>query len=806
MFQNYIKSAIRSLTKNKMYTIINVLGLTVGMTCFILIALYVQYELSYDQQHEKADQVYRIAQQQKGNDFRGTDEYAVTPLPLTSALMEEFPEVIAATSLQLGIDLLSKEDKVFFESGLFADEFAFDVFTIPVLEGEGKTALKDPNSIILTKSLAEKYFNDASPIGETILFRNERPLTVKGVIEDVPKNQHFTYDYIVALQNSGDYSNDVKNVEGGWISNNYRGYVRLAEGSDYKELEKNIYSAFNDKIEAAFNYIKITYNATFYFNARYFLQPIQDIHLHSDINFELGRNSDMRYVYLFTSIAFLILLLAAINYMNLATARSARRSKEIGMRKVLGAKKGQLINQLLGESFFLTLISFLLSIGLTSLLLPAFNQLVDLEIPFSIVGNQWIFIGMLVTALAIGGLSGLYPAVVLSSINPVKAFKGNFLKNYKEGLSLRNMLVVGQFVAAIVLGTGGMIIYGQLQYIQSKKLGYNRDQIAYIFYAQPEVNEKAATIRSEFLRHPSIEEVAFTRTLPLNTNNQGVVDTWEGNAKERTMHTYRFYVDHNFIDLFEIELVEGRNFSPEIPTDSSATYILNESAVKAIGWESAVGKQFRDGKVIGVVKDFHFQPFDLAIEPLFMTFISDSNRSRFGNIAMKIRMDDLDNTVAHIQNTMKTLIPQFPFEVQFMDEAYNDIYQAEQRFGKAFNIFTLLALFIACMGLFGLISHQVLQRTKEIGIRKVLGASVSNIVTLLSKDFLKLIIIAFVIAIPISYYFMQQWLEDFAYRIEISWWIFVLTGATAIGIALLTVSFQSVKAAIANPIESLRNE
>lgn len=798
MFQNYLKSAFRNLTKNKLYTLINILGLTVGMTCFTLIVFYVQYELSYDQQDEKADQIYRIAQQQKGNTFRGSDRYAVTPIILTSSLMEDFPEVEAATSLQLGANLLSKDDKIFFERGLFADEFVFDVFTIPVLEGEGKTAIKDPNSILLTKTLAEKYFGNVSPVGKTILFRNERLLNVKGVIEDVSKNQHFTYDYIVSLQNSQDYARDIEGGEYEWISNNYRSYMRLAEGADYKALEEKMYSAYNDNVLAAFSKAELA------FEHKYFLQPLQDIHLHSNINFEISRNNDIRYVYLFASIALIILLLAAINYMNLATARSAHRSKEVGMRKVLGAKRGQLIKQLLGESFFLTLISFFLAIGLSSYLLPAFSQLVGLEIPFSIVGNQWIFTGMLIVALAIGGLSGLYPAVVFSALNPVNAFKGDRLKSYKEGLSLRNVLVVGQFVAAIVLGTGGMIIYGQLNYIQDKKLGYNRDQIAYLFYAQPEVSEKAASLRTEFLRHPNIEKVSFSRQLPLNSNNKGIVDTWEGNPKERQLPIYRSYVDHNFLDLFEMELLEGRNFSLSSPTDTIPKYILNEAAVKAIGWESAVGKQFRDGQVIGVVKDFHFQPLDLNIEPLFMTL--HSNSSRFGRIAFKIQMDDVENTVAHIQSTMKSLVPQYPFDVQFMDEAYNKMYESEQRFGKAFNLFTLLALFIACMGLFGLISHQVVQRTKEIGIRKVLGASVNSIVSLLSKDFLKLIMIAFVIAIPITYYAMNQWLENFAYRIQISWWVFALTGFAAISIAFLTISFQSMKAAIANPIESLRNE
>ncbi|MEL6942110.1 MAG: ABC transporter permease, partial [Bacteroidota bacterium] len=786
------KTAFRNLTKNKMYTLINILGLTVGMTCFILIALYVQYEMSYDQQHEKADQIYRIAQQQKGNTFKGTDYFAVAPIPITAALMDEFPEVEAATSMQLANNLFSKEEKVFFEEGIYADTYFFEVFSVPVIEGEGKTALEDPNSIILTQSLAEKYFGQSSPIGQTLLFRNEQLLTVKGVIEDVPKNQHFTYDYISPIQNYLEYDRD----QGRWGSNNYKAYVRLQEGVNHQDFTAKMNIAFAERVADAYS------NAPF--SAKYFLDPIKDIHLYSNINFEPGKNSDIRYIYLFTSLAFIILLLAAINYMNLATARSARRSKEVGVRKVLGAKKGQLIYQLLGESFLLTLLSFLLAIALASFLLPFFNNLVGIKIPFQVVGNQWLFVGMLVVALLIGGLSGLYPSVVLSSINPVKAFRGSVNKSYKDGTSLRNILVVGQFVTAIVLGTGGMIVYGQLQYIQNKKLGYNREQVMYIDFRDNEVNKKANLIEEQLLQHPNIQKISFARNLPLNTLNQGVIDEWEGNEEKRNLWTYRFFVDENYIDLFEIDLVEGRNFSSAIPTDSTDTYILNETAVKAIGWESAIGKGFRGGKVIGVVKDYHFQPFDLAIEPLFMAF--RGNTSDGGNIIIKAQTDDLENTVAHIQNTMKTLIPQYPYEVEFMDETFNNLYESEQRFGKAFNIFTLLALFIACMGLFGLVSHHVLQRTKEIGIRKVLGASVSSIVALLSKDFLRLIIIAFVIAIPITYYAMNQWLENFAYHIDIQWWVFALTGIGAIGVAFLTVSAQSIKAALTNPINSLRNE
>ena len=762
------------------------------MTCFILITLYIQYELSYDKHHEKADRIYRVIQQQKGNDFRGTDLFALAPMPLVPTLKEGFPEVEAATTLQISDALLSHNEEVFSEQGLFSDEFVFDVFTFPVLKGDGKKALKDPNAILLTESLAKKYFADEPAIGKTLLFENDRPLTVKGIIQDIPDNQHFGFDYITSFKNLPYYEQDL----GRWNSNNYRAYVVLPEGYDYKELEEKM-TAFDEYTEAAYSSAP--------FGPKFFLQPILDIHLRSRINFEMSANGDIRYVYLFASIAFIILLLASINYMNLATARSARRAKEVGMRKVLGARKGQLINQMLGESFFLTIISFLVALTLVDILLPAFNQLLDKPIPFHIIGNSWILVVMFSAALLVGGLSGLYPAVFLSAVSPIKAFRGTFLKNYKEGAVLRNILVIGQFTTAIVLAIGSVVIYQQLQFIQNKKLGFNRDQVVYIPFGQQEVNKKATTIKAELLDHPQIEKVSFATVLPLNSYNQGVENSWEGNVNQEELWIYRNYVDYDFFDLFEIELLEGRNFSPDYPTDTTATYILNESAVKALGWESPIGKQFRDGQVIGVVKDFHFQPFDLAIEPLWITFRNSGN-SFNGNIVMKVNMDDLDGALAHIQQTMKTLLPQMPFEHRFLDDSYNQLYQSEKRFGQAFNIFTLLALFIACIGLFGLVSHNVLQRTKEIGIRKVLGASVTNIVELLSKDFLKLVIVALFLAAPIAWYAMRQWLENFAYRIELQWWVFALAGILAIGIAFLTVSLQSVKAALANPVESLRNE
>jgi putative ABC transport system permease protein len=792
MLRNYFKITLRNLVRNKVYSFINIAGLAVGMTCFILIALFIQYEMSYDTQHEKAKQIYRVAQRQKGNEFRGTDLFAKTPAAMAPTLEAEFPEVEVATTVQVHKALLGKEGRVFSEQGLFTDEHVFDVFTFPVVEGAGKEALRDPNTILLTHSLAKKYFANENPLGKTLSLQNERPLTVRGIIADIPQNQHFTFNYITSYKNYPYYEGN-RNT---WNTNNYHTYMVLQNGSDYQEFEKKLASL--DKYLTSYKGLPFT--------PSFFLQPLLSIHLYSHLNFEMGANGDIRYVYIFASIAFVILLLASINYTNLTTAQSARRAKEVGMRKVVGAERSQLVYQFLGESMLLTLISFVLALGLAKLLLPAFNGLLGQTISFQAIGTPWILVAMLIAALLISGLSGVYPAVFLSALAPIHALKGGFMKSYKQGISMRNMLVVGQFAASIVLAIGSVVIYQQLDYIQHKELGYSRDQIVYVPYWDVDIIQKIPTIRSELLRNPQIEKVSFPVYMPLNMISETIVKEWEGNDRQGDFFVYNNYIDYDFIDLFEIKLKEGRNFSPDYPTDSVESYILNESAVKALGWESAVGKQFRDGKVIGVVKDFHFQPLGLAIKPLFLALRQGRGAMNTEHIAIKVKTGDLDNTLAAIQQTIKNFVPHIPFEYRFMDEAYAQLYQSEQRLGLAFNIFTGLALFIACIGLLGLVSQQVMQRTKEIGIRKVLGASVAGIMFLLSKDFLKLVFLALIIAVPLAGYAMSRWLEDFAYRIDLAWWIFALAGIVALAIALVTISFQALKAALANPVKSLRNE
>ncbi len=798
MLQNYVKIAIRNLLKNRVNSVINISGLTIGLTAFILICLYIRYELSYDDHFKDAHQIYRVAQIHKGDVYKGSDRSAVSPAPLGPTMKEEFPEIEATTTLHIQEQLLTRDEHTFYENGLFANEFLFDVFSFSVIEGEGEIALQDPASILLTRSTAKKYFGETSPINQTITLGNERLLTVKGVVEDNPANQHFTFDYITSWKNLPFYDEqDVWYSNTSWYSHNYYTYVLVSPTTHIKTLESKLATLGRHYDGERFpNGIK----------PQWFLQALPSIHLHSQINEEIGTTSDIRYIYLFASIAFIILLLACINYVNLSTAQSPRRAKEVGVRKVLGSDQKQLRMQFLSESMLFALISLGLAMGLLNVLLPPFNQVLELAIPFDFLSDGLFWIFLLLGVLLIGLLSGWYPALILSAVAPITAFKGLFLKQLKNGLHLRNALVVGQFAAAIILAIGSIVIYQQLQYIQKKKLGYNRDRVIYIPYRGAEYYEKTAVIRSELMNHPQIENVSFTTYLPLDLNSQTTVEKWEGNSNQNSLFIYRNYIDASFLDLFEIETVEGREFTTENRQDSiNNGIILNESAVKALGWKTAVGKQFQRGKVIGVVKDFHFQTFDLAIEPLFMAY-RNQNNSRQGNIAIKVKMENINNTLAHVQGVMKKAVPNIPFEYRFMDASYDQLYRAEKRISQVLNIFTVLALAIACVGLFGLVTDHVLQRTKEIGIRKVLGASVFNIIHLLSRDFVKLVAFALLIAVPIAWWGARQWLKEFAYRIDIHWQIFALAGLLTMGLAVVTISLQSLRAATANPVDALRDE
>ncbi|MEO0339287.1 MAG: ABC transporter permease, partial [Bacteroidota bacterium] len=792
LIKNYFKVTWRHLWQNKSYTAINIGGLTLGFTCFLLISLFIQYEFSFDRHHVDADQIYRVAMQRKGNFFEGNDRYSVSPLPLGKAMEETFPEVEASTTFINYPNLINTDDQGIVKRGTFTDQGFSNIFSVNVVEGQGIEALEDPSTILLSASFADQLFTTTDPIGQVVRLNNEKPLTVKGIFQDVPKNQQLQHDFILSVKNFFVYEEDI----GHWSNNNYRTFVKLRDDASPKVVTAKL-SQFNEVVDSYYDEGSIP--------ARFYLSPISDLHLKSDANFELGRTGDIQYVYLLAAIAFVVLLLASINYMNLATAKSVKRAKEIGMRKVLGAKKGQLIRQLLVESLLLTLISLVLSIGFTWYLLPWFGELIGQPISLSLGWGTGLFFLLLLIGLLIGISSGSYPAFFLTQISPKNAFSKSIFQYFGKRQPVRNLLIVLQFSAAIILGVGAFTINQQLHFIQNKKLGYNKDQIIYIRYRYDEIEAKKAVIKEQLAQVAGVEKVAITSQVPLNTSNRGRAETWEGNPGEEEFPIYRYFVDEDFMDLFEIELFEGRNFSPQIASDSLDTYILNEAAMKAAGWTTAVDKAFEEGKVIGVVKDFHFQPFSQAIAPLQIQYRSYYNYpNNDGYFAVKIKESNIDKTIAGVKAVMKGVNPTIPFQYRFLDESYQKLYDGELRLGKAFNYFTMIAIFIACLGLFGLVSYATVRRTKEIGIRKVMGASTTNIMYLLSQDFLKLVLIASVIAIPISWYAMQQWLQGFAYDVGVQWWVFVITGLLVIGIAILTVSWQSFRASVADPIESIR--
>ena len=795
MLKNYLRVALRSLTKQKVYTFVNIIGLAVGLACFILIQRYVQYELSFDTFHEKADRIHRIVQRQPGNIYMGSDQFGVTPAPLARTLIEEFPEVTGATTIDNQKALLSLDEQHFYEDGLWGDESFFEVFTFPMTFGDARSALSEPYSIVLTSSLAEKIFGNENPMGQTVVFQNEDSYSVTGIIEDVPKNSHFTFSFVASIISQSNY---MENRER-WNNNSWFNYFVLQEGVSYTQLQKKL-PAFTKK------YIGHNFEEDPEDINQYYIQPLTSIHLHSHINFEISANNDIKYIYMFSAIAIVILLIACVNYMNLATARSINRAREVGMRKVVGAHRLQLVLQFIGESVLLSFLSLILALAFVHLLLPVFGRWMERDLTIGYAGDARIILGLIGIALFVGIVSGSYPAAFMSSMRPIHVLKGAIERG--SGRSrLQRFLVIAQYTISIILVIGSVTIYRQLQFIQNEDMGYDREHVVVVRVRDQAVRDRFPIIRNELLRNPNIVHVATSASLPTRISSSTSVRGWEGSNEEDALPIYRVGVSHEFLDVFDIELIEGRNFSREFTSDTSnaGVFLLNETAVKAIGWDSAVGKRFNlwenEGRVIGVVKDFHMHSLHLPIEPLMLSL-----RNNWASyLSAKVGPDDIPGTVAFIANTMKDFTP-FPFEYEFLDDTFDSMYKTEMKLGQSLGYFTLLALLIASMGLFGLAAFSAEQRTKEIGVRKVLGSSVPGIVLLLSKDFTKLVFWAFVPAVPAGYYAMSQWLENFAFRIQIGPVIFLVALLSVLLIAWLSVSYQAVKAARVNPVKSIQYE
>ncbi len=787
MFKNYLTIALRNIKKYKAYSFINVSGLAVGLAAFILIGLYVQYELSFDQYHENADRIYRVVR----------ERYTFTPAPLGATLKEKFPEVEAATRIiQSTKMLISREQDHFLEETFYwAGPETFQIFTIPFIMGDPEIALKNPNSIVLSQKTAKKYFGNEDPLGKILTVNDRTDYMVTGVFHEMPANSHFVMDIIVPYA-------DYFQIEGGdithWGGNFSYTYLLLQEGINTALVESKIQSIIAIPLMKRYG-VKKPYSQAF------FLQPVTEIHLHSHRQQEISVNNDVKTIILFSSIAFLILFIACINYMNLANARSIRRGKEVGMRKVVGAQRKQLILQFLGESVTMAVLALVFSVLIVLLTLPAFNNLVERPLNFNPVTNPQLILGLAFIVFFVGLFAGSYPAISVSGFKPITVLSGVFTRSSK-GKSLRNILVLFQFSITIILFVCTLAIKEQLILVKNIDVGYSKEQIITMSIRDHAVHENIGVIKTELLQNSDITAVLTSARLP-NDIETFMSRYLNANKPDERITIYYNTVDYNFIDLYDIQIVEGRNFSKDFVSDENGVFLVNEAAVKAAGWDSPVGRLFtpwngRTGEIVGVMKDFHLHSLHSPIDPLYIYL----NPRSFSNISIKIKPNNIPATIDYLKGIMKKFSPHYPFEYSFFDEVFDRAYHTEQRMVHIFSSFAILAIFIACLGLFGLSSFAAEQRKKEIGIRKVLGASVSGIVALLSKEIIKWVLIANLIAWPIAFFGINKWLQSFAYKIDLTVWPFLFACMLALFIALVTVSFQAVKAAATNPMDSLKYE
>jgi putative ABC transport system permease protein len=806
MLKNYLVIAFRNLLRQKGYTAIHILGLSIGITICLLIMLFVKDELSFDRYHEKAEQIYRVIMKGKlnGESFG----FPLGAAPMAQTLRKDYPEVLEATRLRKnGSPFVTYGDKTFKEDAfVYADSNFFQVFTIPFLKGDPKTALIEPNSIVINKAIARKYFGNEDPIGKLLAFKAwNTTYKVTGLIDKVPGNSHFHFDLFASMNGL----EEAKQPE--YIGFNFPTYLVLPKGYDYKQLESKLPQVIERYVGPDLQKF-MGMNLEDYKkkgdDIGLFLQPLTDVHLRSDYTFELETGGDIRYVYICIVIATFMLLIACINFMNLSTAGAARRAKEVGIRKVLGSVKEQLVGQFLTESILLAGFALLVSILLVNLSLPLFNALADKELTITMLIDPVILPGLLLFSILVGILAGSYPAFFLSSFQPVAVLKGK-LSLGSRTIGLRSALVVFQFVISTILIIGTTVVYKQLTFIQDKKVGYDKEQVV-VLHDTYVLKQREEVFRSQLVKDPRILHASISGYIPAGpTNNNNSVVQPEGNNQQNVL-TQQYRVDYDYIPALNMQMVQGRNFSRDFPTDSSAI-IINEAAMKAFNWTNeALNKEVinlmdmkgtkRNYRVIGVVKDFHFESLHRQIAPLVM-FLGNNS----GSIIVKAKTRDIHGVVKSLENQWSQFTADVPFSYSFLDERFAKTYEAEQKIGKILAVFAGITIFVACLGLFGLAAFTAQQRTKEIGIRKVLGASVLNIVVLLSKEFSKLVLIACLIAIPASWYMMNKWLEDFAYRIDIGVEVFIIAGIVALLIAWLTVSYQSIKSALSNPVKSLRN-
>ena len=796
MLGNYTKIAIRAIGRQKLYAFLNVGGLAVGISAFLMIAMFIRYEYSYDQFIPDADGIYRIYQKQKGNNYMGSEYFAVTPIQVATVLAAEYPEVSVATRLRQARALISANDHAFWEAGLMTDEYFFEVFPFTMVKGNWSRALADPQDIVLTESLAAKLFGDEDPIGKVIQYEIGGSRTVRAVMRDLPANSTLQFSFLIHLRSDSRSAEEMTWPT--WRNNSYHTFLRLVDGAKTEGLQAKFPAMLR-------KYRDDEPGKKHDYNDNYFIQPFVDVHLETRVNFDLGTKGNITYVYVFGAIAILVLLLACINYMNLAIARSAHRTKEVAVRKVVGAGRKQLLIQFLGESILIAIIAFVIAIGMTSFFLPYFSNIVERRLEISLLLQGMFLPGMFLLVVLVGLISGSYPALVISALRPALAIKGQAVR-HTRGFGLQRVLIAGQFFVATVLITGSIVIYRQLDFIRNKALGFKSDHVIVIDIRDRSILTHFDALYAKWRENPHILAATAAENTPDNISSSTVLEDGDED-RSNDVAIYTCGVTTDYLRVFGLELIAGRDFPPMAKVDSSDTRILNETAAKALGWtpEEAIGKEIRADhdkhKVIGVIKDFHFHDLHLRIAPVMLS----PYEPRWGSIAIKTDGEDTKGTVEFLERSMKAL-SSYPFEYKFLEDSFDNMYREDARVGETFTFFTILALAIAASGLFGLAAFAAGQRTREIGIRKVLGASVQSIVMLISKDFLKLVLLAFVLSVPLAWYGMQRWLESFAYRIDIEWWMLAGSGLLAIAVAYAAVGYQSLKASMSDPVKSLKAE
>lgn len=798
MLKNYIKIALRTLKKHKGYSFINVAGLALGLACFVLILLFVQDERSYDRFHVNADQIYRVV-------FDGQapnsppDRFAVTSSPVGRTLRDEYPEIKHLVRLEGWNPVIKHQGTYFYDDDFyFAEQSFLNIFTFPLVQGDPETALSEPLSLVMTESMEQKYFGDENGLGKSLTLNDTLTVTVTGVMADIPHNSHFTTDFLVSYETLLTFRPENE----AWLNMNGYTYLQLHEDVDAVAFEAKISDLFTRYYSEVLENINLT--------ATLLLQPLKDIYLYSDRGAEIGPTGDITHIYIFSAVALFVLLIACINFMNLATARSMERAREVGVRKVVGSTRPMLIRQFLSESILLCFLALIIAIGLLALALPFFNELTNKEIAFSTLLSPMYSLGLLGITLVVGLLAGSYPAFLLSSFPSAEVLKGQF-RTSKRGAWLRQGLVVFQFAISVALIACTTLVFDQLDFMRNQDLGFDKEQVL-VIDAQglpgTLMQQQYETAKGEFARLPAIQEVSASTVVP-GRSPWLQLFTAEGLQENDSRRAQVVVMDEDYLDTYQIDVIAGRTLSTEFETDEAEAILINASAVEYIGWdtpENALGKTISlgngDRTVVGVVEDYHHNSLKETLEPMLLLSIPQT----FNYFSLKVDTEHAGEVLASLETKWTQLFPGYTFESFFLNTDFDTQYRTEERLMQIFGTFATLAILIACLGLFGLAAFTAQQRTKEIGVRKVLGASLGGIIFLLSKEFTRLVLIAVVVAAPASYFAMDFWLEAFPYRIDIGVSTFVVAGVLSLLIAWLTVSYQSIKAALVNPVQSLRYE